>query len=189
MQAFLQVSPETLGQSFRHRRVLDGPAVEENELVPPAFPRVLRGQYEAAHAHPRRQSFRHRHQLAAQLVADELAHAIHRVGRGGEVEDDFVIPAETEAHPRRGERVQPDLLLHVRGLGAFCSHEFPPRGHVEKQAPRLDHRPGRTARVAHIAHFPAIHDDFRPGNILRAPREHAELRHAGDARHRLAAEA
>ena len=128
-------------------------------------------------------------QAIRQFIAHEAANALQQIPRGRKMKGEIAIVSQREGHMRIRNGMQQHLLLDVGKLRGLRAQEFPSGGHIEEKRAHLDGGAAGAAVVTHLDELAAIHLHLGADERVFFTRGQAEAAHAGDARHRLAAEA
>ena len=105
-------------------------------------------------------------QPAGDLGADEAGDSGVKRPAPRELENQASVAQESEADLRVRERLDADGLFEVTKLSVLAAQKLPPRGHVEKKIPDVDHRARRAAPVANLAQFAPLDADGSPRQRL-----------------------
>ena len=175
-----------LPQSIRDRWTLNRTAIQKTQL------HLTR---RTTHARPTDVT-RHRdapmserldHQQLIRQIPDQSPDPLQPIPSGGQMKHRLAVAHECERRFRMRDRMQTELLLHMRVLRRLGTEKLPPSGHIEKDRPHLNACPRRTTAFSHRLHPSSMDLDLGAGQRIRLPRRQLETRHRSNARKRFTA--
>ena len=173
----------------REKHILHRSSVDEKELPRPVASRCARTGDQSADPDASGLGFGHVEQGITFLRTEKIPHAAREGWRRSRAINRPPVALVMQPDGGKSQRHRLDRAIEMGCFGRIAAQKFAPCRHIVEKRFHLDCGAGCATGIAHGDKFSPFDQCFRPGGSSLGPSPQGELRHAGNAGQRLAAEA